>query len=96
MPEEILFESEQQLDRDAVASYLRTIADRLEDGDPVSLESGADSLSVTVPPAVEFEVKVEREGPADGPTDIGFELEMEWDENASGERDERGGGLIIE
>jgi len=49
MPEEVLFESEQDMDRGEVASYLRTIADRLEDGDPVSLESGGDSLSVTVP-----------------------------------------------
>jgi len=43
MPEEVLFESEQDMDRGEVASYLRTIADRLEDGDPVSLESGGDS-----------------------------------------------------
>ena len=96
MPEEVLFESEQDMDRGEVASYLRTIADRLEDGDPVSLESGGDSLSVTVPPTPEFGVKVEREGHADGPKEIGFELEMEWDENASGEGDERGGGLSIE
>ena len=94
MPEEILFESEQYLDRSAVASYLRTVADRLESGEPISLESGGNSVAVEAPPTVEFEVKVEREGPRDGPGEIGFEMELEWDEN--GDESETGNGLAIE
>ena len=93
MPEEVLFENEQYLDRSAVASYLRTVADKLERGESVSLESGGDSISVAVPQTVEFEVKVEREGHADGPGEIGFEMELEWDENAEDGRDD---GLAIE
>ena len=93
MPEEILFENEQYLDRSAVAAYLRTVAEKLDEGDPISLESGGDSLSMDVPETVEFEVKVEREGPSDGPGEIGFEVELEWDENATGGRDD---GLTIE
>ncbi len=93
MPEEILFENEQYLDRSAVASYLRTVADRLDAGDPISLESGGDTVSLDVPATVEFEVKVEREGPADGSGELGFELEMEWDENAGDGVDD---GLAID
>ena len=94
MPEETLFENEQYLDRSAVASYLRTVAERLESGDPISLEADGDSISVTAPPTVEFEVKVEREGPSDGHSEIGFEMELEWDENSGdGEPDD---GLAIE
>lgn len=93
MPEETLFENEQYLDRSAVASYLRTVAEKLEGGDPISLESGGDSVSLPVPATVEFEVKVEREGPVDGPGEIGLEMELEWDENAVDGRDD---GLTIE
>jgi amphi-Trp domain-containing protein len=93
MPEEILFENEQYLDRSAVASYLRTVADRLDEGNPISLKSGGESVSVAVPSTVEFEVTVEREGPADGSGEIGFELELEWDEKAAEAADD---GLSIE
>jgi hypothetical protein len=41
---------------------------------------------------VEFEVKVEREGPTDGTGELSIEFELEWDENASGES----GSLSIE
>ena len=94
MPEEVLFENEQYQDRSAVAAYLRTVADRLENDDPISLESDRNSVSLTVPQTVEFEVKVEREGPSDGPGEIGFEMELEWDEN-TGTR-ENNDGLSIE
>jgi len=29
-----------------------------------------------------FEVKAEREGPADGPGELSIEFELEWDENS--------------
>jgi hypothetical protein len=32
---------------------------------------------------VEFEVKVEREGPADGDGELSIEFELEWDEHAA-------------
>jgi amphi-Trp domain-containing protein len=83
MPEEVLFESERQVDRDAAADYLRTVADKLSDGGSVTLERGGEEITVDVPSSVEFEVKVEREGPADGPGEIGFELELEWPEDGT-------------
>ncbi|QPV62548.1 amphi-Trp domain-containing protein [Halosimplex litoreum] len=82
MVETVLFEDERRLTRTDVASYLRTIADRLETGEPLTLETGADSATVDVPREVEFEVKVEREGPADGVGELGLELELEWNEDA--------------
>lgn len=94
MPEEVLFEHERARSREGIAAYLRTVADRLETGDPVSLEAGGDEIALEVPESVEFEVKVEREGPADSPGEIGFELELEWDENAGGGG--RDDGLAIE
>ncbi|WP_135362599.1 amphi-Trp domain-containing protein [Halosimplex halophilum] len=87
MPETVLFEDERRLSRTDTASYLRTVADRLETGEPLTLETGADSITVDVPREVEFEVKVEREGPADGPGELGLELELEWDEDADASDD---------
>ncbi|QLH79068.1 amphi-Trp domain-containing protein [Halosimplex rubrum] len=82
MVETVLFEDERRLTRTDVASYLRTIADRLETGEPLTLETAADSVTVDVPREVEFEVKVEREGPAEAAGELGLELELEWDEDA--------------
>ncbi|PSP86610.1 amphi-Trp domain-containing protein [Halobacteriales archaeon QS_1_68_17] len=84
MSEEVLFESEHRKSRQAVADYLRTVADRLAAGEEISLQDGADSISVTPPQHVEFEVKAEREGPADGPGELSVEFEIEWHENGSG------------
>ncbi|WP_459191430.1 amphi-Trp domain-containing protein [Halosimplex sp. J119] len=83
MPEEVIFADERNLTRTDVASYLRTVADRLDAGETVTFEAGADSVTLEVPNDVEFEVKVEREGPADGPGELGFELELEWNEDAT-------------
>ncbi|MFC7134558.1 MULTISPECIES: amphi-Trp domain-containing protein [Salinibaculum] len=87
MPETVLFESERKETLAAVASYMRTVADKLESGDPVTLEAGGESVTLDPPETVEFEVKAEREGPADGAGELSLELEIEWDENADGESD---------
>ena len=91
MPEETLFESEQLMGRDAVADYLRTLADSLEAGSDVTLRAGDQSLTMQPPSEVEFEVKAEREGPTDGDGELSIEVELEWPENASA-----GGDLSIE
>lgn len=83
MVEHVLFETEQHMDRTAVADYLRTVADKLDSGESVSLESGGESVTLNVPQSVEFEVKAEREGPADGHGELGLELELEWDEDST-------------
>lgn len=86
MPETVLFESEQVQQRADIASYLRTVADSLEQGDEITLQAGDNSTTVTPPSQLTFEVKVEREGPVDGPGELSIEFELEWDENGeSGE-----------
>ncbi len=70
------------LDRSAVANYLRTVADKLDDGDSVTLEGGSDSVTLEPPGTVEFEVKAEHEGP-EGDGELSLELELEWDETDS-------------
>ena len=46
MPEEVLFESENRQARAEIASYLRTVADKLDAGEPITLKAG-DPVSYT-------------------------------------------------
>jgi amphi-Trp domain-containing protein len=83
MPEETLFEFERDMDTAEVARYLRTVADHLESGDEFTLESGDESVTLTPPGRVEFEVEVERETSKSGTSaEIELEIELEWDEDA--------------
>ena len=84
MPEEVLFESEQRHTREQIASHLRSVADKLDAGDPVTLQAGDDSVTLDVPSRPTFEVKAEREGPTDGPKELSIEFELEWPENGDG------------
>ncbi|WP_135663893.1 amphi-Trp domain-containing protein [Halorhabdus rudnickae] len=92
MPEKVLFETERSLARAEIASYLRTVADNLEAGDPISLSAGDQSVTMDPPERPTFEVKAEREGPADAPGELSVEFELEWDENGGDD----GGDLRIE
>jgi amphi-Trp domain-containing protein len=94
MPEIVLFESESEQNRADIAAYLRQIADNLDAGGDVTLQSGGESVTVDPPERPTFEVKVEREGPEGGPYERSLELELEWDENSDG--DGKGGSLSIE
>ena len=90
--EEILFENESRQSREETATYLRRIADRLENG-TVTLNAGEQSVTLDVPRDVTFEVKAERETAAAGePGELGLELELEWDEAG----DDGGGDLSVE
>jgi len=82
MPEETLFESERVMSREDVAQYLRTLADSVAEGSDVTLSAGDQSVTLSPPPEVEFEVKAEREGPTDGNGELSIEVELEWPENA--------------
>lgn len=95
MPEVTLFESESTFTRAEIAAYLRSVADSLEAGEPITLKSGDQSVTVDPPGRVTFEVEVEREGPRKGPGELSLEFELEWDEADSGS-DGGGGGLVIE
>lgn len=94
MPEEILFESESSQERAEIASFLRTVAGNLEAGDAITLTRGDDSVTLRPPARPTFEVKAEREGPADGPGELSIEFELEWNEGEGEDGD--GGGLEIE
>jgi amphi-Trp domain-containing protein len=85
MPEEVMFKSESVQSREEIASYLRTVADNLDSGNAITLKSGSESLTLNPPARPTFEVKAEREGPADNMTERSVEFELEWDENASEE-----------
>jgi amphi-Trp domain-containing protein len=85
MPEEVLFKSESSQSREEIASYLRSVAEKLEQGDPITLKAGSESVTMTPPARTTFEVKAEREGPAEGAGELSIEFELEWDENSQGE-----------
>jgi amphi-Trp domain-containing protein len=83
MPEETLFAFERDMNTGDVAQYLRTVAEHLESGDEFTLESGDESVTLTPPGRVEFEVKVERETSVVGSSgEVEVEFELEWDEDA--------------
>ncbi|WP_254523561.1 amphi-Trp domain-containing protein [Natrinema caseinilyticum] len=95
MPEEVLFTSESSQTREEIASYLHGVAEKLEQGDAITLRSGSESVTMEPPARPTFEVKAEREGPTDGPGDLSIEFELEWDESGS-EGDGKSGQLEIE
>ena len=95
MPEEVLFKSESVQTREEIASYLRSVADKLDQGEAVTLKSGSESVTMEPPARPTFEVKAEREGPTDGPGELSIEFELEWDENGDG-ADGGSGQLEIE
>lgn len=90
MPEEVLFKSEQRMSREQIASYLQTVVNKLNAGEPVNLQAGGDSVTLDPPAQPTFEVKAEREGPTDGPKELSIEFELEWPEDR-----EDGGELEI-
>ena len=94
MPEEILFEDERRQSRAEVARYLRSVADKLDAGEPISFSAGGGSVTVEPPARPTFEVKVERET-ARGATsgELSVELELEWPEDGG---DDARGDLSIE
>ena len=95
MPEEVLFKSESDQTREEIASYLRSLADKLDQGEAVTLKSGSESVTMEPPARPTFEVKAEREGPTDGSGELSIEFELEWDENGNG-ADDGSGQLEIE
>ena len=95
MPEEVLFETEAEMERTEIASYLRAVAEKLEGDGSLSLRAGEQDLTLDVPSTPTFEVKAERET-GSGPDELSVEFEIEWDdiEDATGETE--AGTLSIE
>ncbi|MFB6125278.1 MAG: amphi-Trp domain-containing protein [Halanaeroarchaeum sp.] len=86
MPETVLFESESRQSRAAVADYLRSVADKLDAGDAVTLAAGEQSVTLDPPGTVAFEVKAERETGTGAP-ELSVEFELEWTEGESADED---------
>ncbi|QIO24445.1 amphi-Trp domain-containing protein [Haloarcula sp. JP-L23] len=93
MPEDVLFKSESSQSRDEIASYLRNVAEKLEQGGSITLKAGSESVTMDPPARPTFEVKAEREGPVDGPGELSIEFELEWDEHSE---DAAGGSGSLE
>jgi amphi-Trp domain-containing protein len=79
--EATVFEHEQQLDRAAVASYLRRIADGIERG-RIELGEGAERIVVEPPDDLELEIEVELEDEGDDGLQSSIEIEISWREGA--------------
>jgi amphi-Trp domain-containing protein len=86
--EATLYDHEQQLDRAAVASYLRRIADGIERG-RVELGEGAERIVVEPPDDLMLEIEVELEDEGDDGLESSIEIEISWREGAprAAERD---------
>jgi amphi-Trp domain-containing protein len=82
MPEEVLFEVERTQDRSEIAEMLRSVADKLDAGDAITLTAGEQSITLDPPARPTFEIKAERETPSSGgPGELSIEFELEWDED---------------
>lgn len=84
MADDILFEFEQDMSRADVATYLRTVADKLEGDGHIDFESAGQSTSVDIPDLVSFEVELERESEGGGSSEVSLEFELEWYETSEG------------
>ena len=60
----------------------RTVAEKLTEGNGITLKTGDESVTMNPPSRPTFEVKAEREGPTDGSKELSVEFELEWDEDA--------------
>ncbi len=92
MPEEVLFETEETRSRNDIANYLRAVADKLDEGESITLNAGSQSVTLDPPSRPSFEVKAERESSSSGRNELSVEFELEWKEG----QDDTDGTLEIE
>ncbi|MGI5816970.1 MAG: amphi-Trp domain-containing protein [Armatimonadota bacterium] len=76
--EVVIFQSEEKADRARVCSFLRDLADRIEQNSVV-LKKGDEETPVDIPEMVELEVKFEEETGSSG-KEYSIEVELEWPE----------------
>jgi len=80
MPEEELFKSEEEIERREIAEALRDAADQIESGD-VTLASGAEERTASIPDRARFEVELERLTDSEtGAQRLELEYEIRWTE----------------
>lgn len=78
MSEEVLFEVEKPMSNGEIAENLRNVADKIESGEPINLESESNSVVLETDRSAVFEIKVEREHDEES-----LELEIEWEKGKS-------------
>jgi len=88
--ETILFKSEEKKTAAEVAQTLRLVADKIESGS-ITLTQGDESLELTLPAAMTFEIKAEEEE-GRSKTTRSLEFELEW---GVGEEEKPAGGATI-
>lgn len=77
--EVVIFESEEKADRGRVVSFLRDLADRIEQNNVVLTQRGEET-PVDIPDNMELEVKFEEETSSSGKKEFSLEVELEWPE----------------
>ena len=82
--EVVIFETEEVADRARVCSFLRELADKIENNNVVLTSNGEETV-LDIPDTVELEVKVEKETSASG-VEHQLEVEIEWGEGEAGGR----------
>ena len=82
--EVVIFSSEEKADRARVCSFLRELADKIENN-AVVLRKNGEETSVEIPDNVELEVKLEKETGSSG-VEHSLEVEIEWKEGETGGR----------
>ncbi len=88
--EKILFETEERRNASEIASFLRQLADRIEQG-KVTFKSGAKEIDLPLPSIMTLETKVEEEDKR-GKIKRSLEVEIEW---TVGDEDETGDHVTI-
>jgi amphi-Trp domain-containing protein len=86
--EVVIFKSEEKADRARVCSFLRDLADRIEQNNVV-LVQGGEETAVDIPDMMELEVKFEEETENSG-KEFSLEVELEWPEGG-----EAGGSVSL-
>jgi amphi-Trp domain-containing protein len=81
--EVVIFKSEEKADRARVCSFLRDLADRIEQNNVV-LVQGGEETAVDIPDMMELEVKFEEETENSG-KEFSLEVELEWPEGGEAE-----------
>ena len=74
--ETVLFKNEEKIDAKGAASFLRQLADKIEEGS-VIFKRGKETVKLEIPSRVELEIKAEKEV-GKKKTKKKLEVEIEW------------------
>ena len=93
--EKVLFKSEEPKKTSEAAAVLRTIADKIEQGE-ITFSRGAEEVQLAIPQNLVLEIKVESETKAGRPGEKkSLEIELEWREGQPGDDTGTGGEVAV-